>query len=52
MSIPCYQQPGYLVRMLDGRIDVQSATTDLRQQGILKELVAKEEEELNSANAN
>jgi hypothetical protein len=43
---------GYLIRMLDGRIDVQGTVTDLRQQGLLKELVAKEEEEVNSANAN
>jgi hypothetical protein len=38
--------------MLDGRIDVQGTIADLRQQGLLKELVTKEEEEVNSANAN
>jgi ABC-type glutathione transport system ATPase component len=37
---------GYLVRMLDGRIDTQGSVSELRSRGILQEITAKAKAEV------
>lgn len=37
---------GYIIRMLDGRIDTQGSVSELRKRGILQEIAAQEKKEI------